>query len=112
MYRLFISFFCILSFIVSSPTMAEPNTVEIGISCPNASGVGYNSLSNFGGHIAGYGKESINGNPVSPSPYFKYSYVTGNFPANLATGAYTNNGVTYDPTMGLLTCKFISGNDI
>jgi hypothetical protein len=110
MHRLFISFFCSIGFIISFPTLADPNTVEIGISCPDASGGGYNSLSNFGGRIAGYGKESINSIPAPHSPYFSYLYTTGHFPSNLAMGAYTNSGVDYDPTNALVICKFNSGN--
>lgn len=110
MHRLSISFFCSLGFIMSSPTMANPNTVEIGISCPNASGTGFNSLSNFGGRIAGYGKESINSIPGPQSPYFTYLYTTGHFPANLAMGAYTNSAVDFDPINALVTCEFNSSN--
>ena len=94
--------------IITSNAIANPNTVEVGISCPNATGAGYNSLSNFGGRIHGYGKESINSVPGSHAPYFSYQFATGHFPANLATGSYTNSGVDFDPTTAAIVCKFTS----
>jgi hypothetical protein len=105
-----IYFFCGMSLIVTSNAIATPNTVEVGISCPNGSGSGYNSLSNFGRKIHGYGKESINSIPGSHAPYFSYHFTSGHFPANIANGSYTNTGVDYDPTSGAIICKFTSAN--
>ena len=99
-----------LGLIITSNAIATPNTVQIGITCPDATGVGSNTLSNFGSNIHGYGKESINSIPGSNAPYFSYHFTTGNFPANIADGAYTNTGVEYNPSSSLIICKFTSSN--
>ena len=95
-------------FLVSTNVLADPNTVEIGISCPTANGTGTHTLSNFGNRISGYGSESINSNPAPMAPYFNLNFTSGNFPIKIASGAYSSTGTDYDPTTGRVTCSYTS----
>ena len=88
--------------------VAEPNIIEIGITCPDASGTGDHTLSNWGGRIAGYGKESINSVASPQAPYFSVNTAGGNFPALISDGNYASTGTQYDPTQALITCSYAS----
>ena len=91
--------------------IAEPNIIEIGILCPDASGTGNNTLSNWGsGLIAGYGKESINSAPSPQAPYFSVRVVGANFPSRISDGNYASTGTQYDPTQATVTCSYASSS--
>ena len=98
----------LLGLLATFSAVAEPNIIEIGIACPDASGSGNSTLSNFGGRIAGYGKESINSVPSPIAPYFSVSTLGGNFPPRISDGNYTSTGTQYDPTQAIITCSYSS----
>ena len=102
--------FCaIYGLIASSNAIADPNIIEVGIVCPDTSGTGQHTLSNFNSYIAGYGKEYINsGNPAHVSPYFSMKTFGGNFPALISGGAYASTSTQFDPIQSLVTCNYTS----
>lgn len=102
-------FFALLGVIASSNAIADPNIIEIGIVCPDTSGIGQYTLSNFNGYIAGYGREYVNGGTPAPVlPYFSTKSYDGNFPSQIAAGAYTSTSTAFDPTQAIVTCSYIS----
>lgn len=98
-----------LSLLMPNHAIAGGNTQQVGFTCPDASGSGAHSLSNYGGFIAGYGKESINSVPCPDEPYFTFHYSDGHYPANLPVGTYVNSGVDYNPVNGTIICNYSSG---
>lgn len=102
--------FCaIYGLLASSNAIADPNIIEVGIVCPDTSGTGQYTLSNFNDYIAGYGKEYINsGTPAHVSPYFSVKTYGGNFPALISEGAYVSTSTQFDPGQSLVTCNYIS----
>ena len=97
-------------FVFSCNAIADPNSIQIGFSCPNTSGTGPYNLSNFGWRIAGYGQEFINGTQAPNLPYFNFGFTSGNFPSIVSMGAYSSSGTQYDPATGVVGCIYTSAN--
>lgn len=89
--------------------LADPTPITLSFVCPNTTGVGINTLSNFAGaRIAGYGTLTINASP-GRSPYFTYIIPAGShIPAKLNTGNYSSSGTDYDPENALVFCSYTS----
>lgn len=93
---------------VSNVMHANPAAVEIAFICPSGNGNDANALTNFGGRIAGYGLETVAGNPV-PNPYFSGRIGTGaRVPHNIVDGNYVNSGTSYDPVNQTVFCTYSS----
>lgn len=103
-----ISLLALSGLFANSSAIADPNIIEIGISCPDASGTGSNTLSNWGGRIAGYGRESINSVSMPIQPYFSIGTAGGHFPSRISDGHYASTSTQYDPTLGIVTCGYTS----
>jgi hypothetical protein len=94
---------------ISGAALADPSIVVIVFTCPAATGSGPTVLSNFGSRIAGYGTQTINGDPSFNSPYFSGTFAVGaNIPPSITAGSYTSTGTSFDPTQGLVTCSYTS----
>lgn len=96
------------SLTISGTALADPTIITIVFTCPTASGAGEQALSNFGSRVAGYGTETINGDPSFNSPYFNGSITGLNVPANLTTGSYISSGTSFDPANGTVICSYTS----
>jgi len=89
--------------------LADPTAVILSFVCPDTTGAGLNSLSNFSdARIAGYGTLSVAGIP-GRAPYFTYLIPAGaNIPSVLNTGNYTNSATAYDPNNAIVSCSYTS----
>lgn len=101
----------LLTGVVTVPmtVLADPTPILLNFVCPNTTGTGTNSLSNFGdSRIAGYGTLMVDTNPGRP-PYFTYAIPAGaHIPSKINTGNYTNNGTDYDPDNAIISCSYVS----
>jgi hypothetical protein len=106
-YAAIASFF-VLSSLAVPAAMAAPSSVEINLTCPALTGSG--ALYNFGSYIGGYGSETINGNPSSPSvPFFVGEIASGaNIPSDLTTGSYANDSTAFAVAGGVISCNYVS----
>ena len=98
------------STLMSSVAIADPSIVTLEFTCPGVTGTGPFVLSNFGGKkIAGYGTETINGDPAFNAPYFSFAIPVGaNIPSSLST--YSSSGTGFDPVTGIVTCSYTSSS--
>lgn len=89
--------------------LADPSIIEIAFTCPSPTGTDVHTLTNFGNRIAGYGSETVAGNPAINLPFFS-GYIVGgaNIPAKLSVGAYANDSTDFDGTNGTISCKYAS----
>ncbi len=88
---------------------ADPTPIQLAFTCPDTTGIGIHTLSNFGGaRIAGYGNLMVD-TSTGRDPYFTYGIpVGGNIPAKIHNGNYSNAGTDYDPDNAIVSCSYTS----
>ena len=98
----------IASSLAVSVAMAQDHHVKITVDCPDISNKTKEMVTNYGTYIAGEGIERVNsGTPTYP--LFEGPTVPGaNIPVDLKSAGYLNNGVSYNPSNGAVTCFFRS----
>ena len=100
----------VLSGLISSVSVAQDQFAKLTADCP---GIGKNQLTdivNYGNSLAGTGTIRVNSGPVS-EPLFQGPLVMGaNIPTNFSTADYFNNGVSFNPLNGAITCYYKSSS--
>ncbi len=92
----------------SSVALAKGHSVKVTMDCPDIASKGAENVTNYGTYIAGHGIEKVNGDAPT-QPLFQGPTVPGaNIPTDLVTNGYGNNGVSYNPTNGAVTCYYKS----
>lgn len=92
--------------LATSTAFADPSIVVIEFTCPTTTGAGPHTLSNYGSRVAGYGTETIDGNPAFNSPYFNFTIGTANIPPLLTS--YSSSGTGYNSITGVVSCSYTS----
>ena len=94
--------------ISSLPALAQEHNAQFSVKCPVSGTKGDNLVENYGNFIAGPGTLSMS-NDIASQPLFEAPIVQGaNIPTTLSDGGYNNNGVTYNPSNGAVTCYYQS----
>ena len=92
----------------STIALAQGHTVKVTLDCPDIEAKGSENVTNYGTYIAGKGIEKVNSD-ASTFPLFQGPTVPGaNIPTDLVSNGYFNNGVSYNPANGAVTCYFQS----
>jgi hypothetical protein len=97
----------IIYFSTLMPVSADPSPILLNFTCPNTTGTGANTLSNFGARIAGYGSLTVAGSPAR-APYFTYTFSSGHFPDLIGSGLYTSSATSFNPVTAVVTCSYVS----
>jgi hypothetical protein len=88
---------------------ADPTSILLVYGCPNTTGVGPNTLSNFNGaRIAGYGTLTVAGTS-SRAPYFTGAIsANSHIPGSLSSGNYSSSTTNYDSVNAIVSCSYTS----
>lgn len=91
-----------------SIAMAQNHSVKVTLNCPDIANKRSEVITNYGTYIAGTGFERINSDAAT-RPLFQGQTAQGaNIPIDLQTNGYSNNGVSYNPAVGTVTCYYKS----
>ena len=92
----------------SSVALAKVHTVKVTVDCPDIGSKGTEIVTNYGTYLAGQGIEKVNSD-LPTQPLFQGPTLPGaNIPVDLVSNGYSNNGVSYNPTNGAVTCYYKS----
>lgn len=109
--KLSIAFACLtmIAGMMSAPAMAVPGNTSVRLDCPDIGNPGHpEHVVNYGTYLSGHGIERVGANDDT-SPLFSGLIQAGlNIPIDLKTAGYHNAGTAYDPSSGLVTCKYAS----
>ena len=97
----------VLSGVNSLPAMAV-DFDTFRFECPNASGgTPSERLTNYGSYIRGMGEENVGFNKNLP---IFHGVPTAGVPLDLSMGNYIHAGTQYNPSIGRITCLYISNS--
>ena len=97
-----------VSTLCASIAMAQGHSVKVTLDCPDIATKGSEIVTNYGTYIAGTGFERVNSDAAT-QPLFQGPTVPGaNIPIDLKASGYSNNGVSYNPAVGAVTCYYKS----
>ena len=98
----------IASSLGASVAMAAGHKVKVTMDCPDIAVHAQDRLTNYGTYIAGPGIERVNSDTAT-YPLFEGPTVPGaNIPVDLKEAGYKQNGVSYNPSNGAVTCYYKS----
>jgi len=88
--------------------LAVPGNISVRMDCPDIANHGNERVTNFGTYLAGPGIERV-GTGASTFPIWSGLIQSGqNIPVDLVAALYHNDGTSYDPNSGIVTCKYAS----
>ena len=93
---------------LSSSVAMAGHFVKITMDCPDIAIKEADRVTNYGTYLAGPGIERVNSDAAT-FPLFQGPTVPGsNIPVDLVSNGYSNNGVSYNPANGAVTCYYVS----
>ena len=100
----------IISGLSTSVALAQEHSTKLTAVCPGIGSNANSDIVNYGNFLAGTGTLRVNSDAPS-QPLFQGPIVQGaKIPTNFAASGYSNNGVSYNPNNGALTCYYKSSN--